>query len=209
MTKESAIGEYEDVITADSLATNENYELTVVYTDGNGADLTILKVSVKTIMAPLDGVTEDNVTSDNEATINEVIAELNEFTPENEEEQKQLNEALDKCNSLFAKVEEARKALGEAEEEAVVLDKERATIFWENDVEEFLDKINSLLENPNMSPAETEKLEDYKSQAEEILEIIHTPKEYISLRFFYLIRDYIVWTFNGIGWLFSNLFNIS
>ena len=110
---------------------------------------------------------------------------------------------------VLAKIEEARKALGEAEEESVVLDKERATIFWENDVEEFLDKINSLLENPNMSPAETEKLEDYKSQAEEILEIIHTPKEYISLRFFYLIRDYIVWTFNGIGWLFSNLFNIS
>lgn len=208
VTKESAIGEYEDVITADSLATSDNYTLTVVYTDGNGADLSIVKVSVKTIMAPLDGVTENNVTSDNEATINEVIAELNEFTPENEEEQKQLQGALDKCNSLLAKIEEARKALGEAEEESAVLDKERATVFWEDDIEEFLDKINSLLENPNMSPAEIEKLENYKTQAEEILEIIHTPIEYISLRFFYLIWDFLTWTYNGIGQLFSNLFNI-
>ena len=208
VTKESAIGEYEDVITADSLATSNNYSLTVVYPDGNGADLSIIKVSVKTIMAPLDGVTEDNVTSDNEAAINEVIAELNEFTPENEEEQKQLQEALDKCNSLLAKIEEARKALGEAEEESAVLDKERATVFWEDDIEEFLDKINSLLENPNMSPSEIEKLEGYKAQAEEILEIIHAPIEYISLRFFYLIWDFLTWMYNGIGQLFSNLFNI-
>ena len=208
VTKESAIGEYEDVITADSLATSDNYTLTVVYTDGNGADLSIVKVSVKTIMAPLDSITEDNVTSDNEATINEVIAELNEFTPENEEEQKQLQEALDKCNSLLAKIEEARKALGEAEEESAVLDKERATVFWEDDIEEFLDKINSLLENSNMSPSEIEKLEDYKAQAEEILEIIHAPIEYISLRFFYLIWDFLTWMYNGIGQLFSNLFNI-
>ena len=89
-----------------------------------------------------------------------------------------------------------------------MLDKERATAFWEDDIEEFLDKINSLLENPNMSPAEIEKLEGYKAQAEEILEIIHTPKEYISLRFFYLIWDCINWAYNGISWVFSKLYSI-
>ena len=71
-----------------------------------------------------------------------------------------------------------------------------------------LEKINSLLENSNMSPAEIEKLTGYKAQAEEILEIIHTPKEYISLRFFYFVWDFFTWTYNGINWVFTNLFNI-
>ncbi|MBR3818148.1 MAG: hypothetical protein IKJ41_03275 [Clostridia bacterium] len=48
--------------------------------------------------------------------------------------------------------------------------------------------------------------ESSKAQAEKHIEIINTPKEYFSHRFFCFIRDCLTWKYNGSLWLFSNIF---
>ena len=81
-------------------------------------------------------------------------------------------------------------------------DEERVTIFWEDDIEGLISQIDELLERPNMSETKRETLEGYKAQAQELVEIINNPAEYISFRFFWLIWDCLTWKYNGLrGWL--------
>ena len=55
-----------------------------------------------------------------------------------------------------------------------------------------------------MGEAEKAKLDEHKSRAEKLIEIINTPKEYFSLRFFYLIRDCLTRKYNGILCIYKN-----
>ncbi len=57
-----------------------------------------------------------------------------------------------------------------------------------------------------MGEAEKAKLNEYKAQAEKLIEIIKTPEMYFSARFFYLIYDCFTWAFNGIFSLLSKIF---
>ncbi|MBQ4626505.1 MAG: hypothetical protein IJB45_04555 [Clostridia bacterium] len=57
-----------------------------------------------------------------------------------------------------------------------------------------------------MGEAEKAKLNEYKAQAEKLIEIINTPKEYFSLRFFYFIWDCLTWKYNGILRLILKIF---
>ena len=154
---------------------------------------------------PLDGITEENVNSDDEQTIKDVIEELGGFTPENEEEQKQLDEALEKCNKLLDKINETREALEKIDTDASILDFDRATAFWEDDIKAFIDEINALLATDNLSPSEITKLGEYKAQAEKLIGIINNPVMYLSCRFFYLIWDCLIWKYDFISDLFVDV----
>ncbi len=46
ITAKTAIGEYEDVITANNGLTSDNYDIAYAYTDGSGADISITKIPV-------------------------------------------------------------------------------------------------------------------------------------------------------------------
>lgn len=72
-------------------------------------------------------------------------------------------------------------------------DKDRVTLFWEKDIEELVEQISKRLENPTLSNEERVALEEAKAEAEALIEIIHNPAEYISIRFFWLIFDFIHW----------------
>ncbi|MGN0546205.1 MAG: hypothetical protein ACI4I3_02650, partial [Acutalibacteraceae bacterium] len=132
--------------------------------------------------------------------------ELGGFTPENEEEQKQLDEALDNCNKLLDKINETREALNKIDIDASILDFDRATAFWEDDIKAFIDEINALLATDNLSPSEIIKLGEYKAQAEKLIGIINNPVMYLSLRFFYLIWDCLLWKYGIISEFFVNVF---
>ena len=67
-------------------------------------------------------------------------------------------------------------------------------------------RIDELLADENMGETEKAKLNEYKAQTEKLIEIINTPKEYFSLRFFCLIWDCLTWKYNGILWIFSKIF---
>ena len=87
-----------------------------------------------------------------------------------------------------------------------MFDENRVTKFWEDDIESLKAKIDELLADENISTAEKAKLNEYKEQTEKLIEIINTPKEYISCRFFYFIWDCLNWKCNGIRWIFSQFF---
>ena len=87
-----------------------------------------------------------------------------------------------------------------------MFDENRVTKFWEDDIEALKAKIDELLADENMGKTEKAKLNEYKAQAEKLIEIINTPKEYISCRFFYFIWDCLTWKYNGILYLFKLIF---
>lgn len=138
------------------------------------------------------------------ADIDEIIASGNAT----QEEIADLNKTKAELNALIAKFNEATAKVEALGVEMEMFDKDRVTKFWEDDIEALIAEIETLLADPNMGTAEKAKLNEYKAQAEEMLEIINTPKEYISCRFFYLIWDCLTWKYNGILWLFSKIFSI-
>ena len=101
-----------------------------------------------------------------------------------------------------AKVEEA---LNKIDSDASILDFDRATAFWEDDIKAFIDEINALLATDNLSPSEIAKLGEYKAQAEKLIGIINNPVKYVSLRFFYLIWDCLLWKYGFISEFFADV----
>lgn len=86
--------------------------------------------------------------------------EAEKYMSENEDEIKAELEAL------LDEIESAEKSVADIGAQLEPLDEERVTIFMEEDI----DAIKS-------------------EQAEKFIEVINNPKEYFSLRFFYLIWD--------------------
>ncbi|MBR6619558.1 MAG: hypothetical protein IKK85_04385 [Clostridia bacterium] len=85
-------------------------------------------------------------------------------------------------------------------------DKNRVTIFWEDDINSLIAQIDELLARPAISNEKTELLEAYRTQAEELIEIINNPVEYFSFRLFYFIWDCLTWKYNGILNAFGLIF---
>ncbi|MBQ3604165.1 MAG: hypothetical protein IJA02_10015 [Clostridia bacterium] len=85
-------------------------------------------------------------------------------------------------------------------------DKNRVTIFWEDDINYLIAQIDELLARPAISNEKTELLEAYRAQAEELIEIINNPVEYFSFRLFYFIWDCLTWKYNGILNAFGLIF---
>ncbi len=88
-------------------------------------------------------------------------------------------------------------------------DENRVTIFWEDEIEALKAKIDELLADKNMGEEEIAKLNEYKAQADKLIEIINNPVEYFSLRLFYLIWDCLIWIWDGLNKLFASLFGIN
>ena len=150
----------------------------------------------------------ETVSSDDKAAIEDKIAEIEAVNPDNltDEQKAEYEEIKAGFESLLDKIQEASKAVTDIAVELEMFDEERVTKFWEDDIEALKAKIDELLADENMGEAEKAKLNEYKAQAEKLIKIINTPKEYFSLRFFYLIWDCLTWKYNGILWLFSKIF---
>ena len=148
------------------------------------------------------------VTSDDKAAIEEKIAEIEAVNPDNltEEQKAEYEEIKASFEALLEEIEKASTAVTDIGVELEKFDKERVTIFWEEDIEALKTKIDGLLADENMGETEKATLEEYKAQCDNLIEIINTPKEYLSLRLFYFIWDCLNWKFGGIIGLFRNLF---
>ena len=176
------------------------YELTITG-NGNftGTKTALYKIAPDT--AAIDDLTVDNVKSSDKEAIEAVAQQIeNAVTDLAEDETKAEYKAIaDKCDELLKKIDEnenqvgkdeaAEKAVAEIGAELEMFDENRVTKFWEDDIEALKAKIDELLADENMGETEKAKLNEYKAQAEKLIEIINTPKEYFSLRFFYLIWD--------------------
>ena len=150
----------------------------------------------------------ETVSSDDKAAIEEAIAEIEAVNPDNltDEQKAEYAEIKAGFEELLEEIAAAEKDVADIGVELEIFNEERVTIFWEDDIEVLKAKVDELLADENMGEAEKAKLNEYKAQAEKLIEIINTPKEYFSLRFFYLIWDCLTWKYNGILWLFKQIF---
>ncbi len=150
----------------------------------------------------------ETVSSDDKAAIEDKIAEIEAVNPDNltDEQREEYEEIRAGLEALLDEIAAAEKDVADIGTQLEMFGEERVTIFWEDDIEALKAKINELLADKNMGEAEKAKLNEYKAQAEKLIEIINTPVEYFSLRFFYLIWDCLTWKYNGILWLFKQIF---
>ncbi|MBR3803265.1 MAG: leucine-rich repeat protein [Clostridia bacterium] len=150
----------------------------------------------------------ETVSSDDKAAIEDKIAEIEAVNPDNltDEQREEYEEIKAGFEALLAEIAAAEKNVADIGAELEMFDEKRVTKFWEDDIEALKAKIDELLADENMGEAEKAKLDEYKAQAGKLIEIINTPKEYFSLRFFYLIWDAINWPVNRIVLFFNRIF---
>ena len=200
-------------------------------TDGNGItdsereQLNGNVEALEALIAEIDATTEEinridnaanaydaeTVTSEDRADIEKLISDINALTDGNnitDSEREQLNGNAEALEALIAEIDAAGAQVDAIGVELEKFDENRVTIFSKDDIEALKAKAEELLADGNMGEAEKAKLNEYKAQAEKLIEIIHAPEMYFSARFFYLIYDCLTWAFNGICSLLSIVFII-
>ena len=151
----------------------------------------------------------DTVTSEDRADIEKLIADTKALTDGNgitESEREQLNGNAEALEALIAEIDAAGSLVDAIGIELEQFDEDRVTIFSKDDIEALKAKADELLADGNMGEAEKAKLNEYKAQADKLIEIIKTPEMYFSARFFYLIYDCFTRAYNGICSLLSKIF---
>lgn len=152
----------------------------------------------------------ENVTSDDKAAIDAVIEEINSLNHDNLTDGQKAAYNVIRKELLMLNIRVA-KTLNKVEAVELRLNKfpeERVTIFWEDDINELIEEIDVLLADENMGETEKATLNEYKAEAEKLLEIINTPAEYISARFFYFIWDFINFISGTLTEIFNTIFSI-
>ena len=150
----------------------------------------------------------ENVSSDDKAAIEDKIDEIEAVNPDNltDEQREEYEEIKAGFEALLEEIAAAEKDVADIGTELEMFDEKRVTIFWEDDIEALKAKIDELLTDENMGETEKAKLNEYKAQAEKLIEIINDPCEYFSLRFFYLLWDCLTWKWDGLNRIFEVLF---
>ncbi len=183
------IGQY----TATASVIDRNYKL-------NPSTATLC-YEIKPDTSAIDNLTVDNVTSDDKAAIEAVKAIIDDNT--DEQTKAEYKAITDKCDQLLKAISDSQNSVEAIGEELKAFDEERITIFHEDEIQAVKAKVDELLTDGNMGEAEKTTLNEYKVQADNLIGIINTPAEYISLRLVYFIWDCICWKFNSIISLFT------
>jgi len=152
-----------------------------------------------------NGYNPETVTSDDKADIEEKIAEIENVNPDNltEEQKAEYAEIKAGFEALLEEIEKAGSEVDAIGAELEMFDEEKATIFWEDEIEALKAKIDELLADENMGEAEKAKLEEYKAQCDNLIEIINTPARYFSMRLFYFIWDALHWLSSHVVFIFN------
>lgn len=154
----------------------------------------------------VNGYDKETVTSDDVPTLGELIDEIEVLTDGDnltEEQKTELEELKAELEALLKEIEKAGSAVDAIGAELEMLDEKRATIFHEDEIEALKAKIDELLTDENMGKEEKAKLDEYKAQCDNLIEIINTPVKYFSMRLLYLIYDAFNWLVSHIMLIFS------
>ena len=150
----------------------------------------------------------ENVSSDDKTVIEHALAEIEAVNPNNltEEQKAEYDEIKAGLEALLEEIEKAGAEVDAVGTELEMFDEERVTIFHEDEIEALKAKIDELLADENMGEAETAKLEEYKAQCDNLIEIINTPAEYFSMRLFYFVWDALNWLSSRVVFIFNRIF---
>ncbi len=155
---------------------------------------------VEELKEAANGIDPETATSNDTAALEEILTQTQAINPDNltDDQKAECNEIKAKIEAAFGKIDADKKAVADVGAELDMFDENRVTIFWEDDIEALKAKIDGLLADGNLGETEKAKLNEYKAQCDNLIEIINTPKEYFSLRFFWLIADFFSWIWNSI-----------
>ena len=197
----------QNLIDSDNTTENEKTALEDMIKDIEGLEDKIAETEEK--LEEIKGIENnfnpENVSSDDKTAIEDKIAEIEEVNPDNltDEQKAEYDEIKAGFEALLEEITAAEKAVADIGIELEMFDEKRVTIFWEDDIEALKAKIDELLADENMGEAEKAKLNEYKAQAEKLIEIINTPVKYFSLRFFYFIWDSLHWLSSHVIFIFN------
>ena len=157
------------------------------------------------IKAIENGYNPETVTSDDKATIEETLAEIEAVNPDNltDEQKAAYAEIKAEFETLLKEIETANAQVDSIGAELEMFDEERVTIFSKDEIEALKAKIEELLADTNMGQTEKAKLNEYKAQAEKLIEIINTPVEYFAMRIFYFIWDALHWLSSHVVFIYN------
>ena len=147
----------------------------------------------------------ENVSSDDKAAIEEKIAEIEAVNPDNltEEQKAEYDEIKAGFEALLEEIEKAGSEVDAIGVELEMFDEKRVTIFLEDEIEALKAKIDELLADENMGEAENAKLNEYKAQCDNLIEIINTPAKYFSMRLFHFVWDALHWLSSHVVFIFN------
>lgn len=147
----------------------------------------------------------ENVSSDDKAAIEEKIAEIEAVNPDNltDEQKAEYDEIKAGFEDLLEEIEKAGSEVDAIGSELEMFDEERVTIFYEDEIEALKAKIDELLADENMGEAEKAKLNEYKAQCDNLIEIINNPSDYFSMRLFHFVWDALHWLSSHVVFIFN------
>jgi len=147
----------------------------------------------------------EKVTSDDKAAIEEKIAEIENVNPDNltEEQKAEYAEIKADLEALLEEIAAAEKDVADIGVELDMFDEERVTKFREDDIEALKAKIDELLADENMGESEKAKLNEYKAQCDNLIEIINNPSDYFSMRLFHFVWDALHWLSSHVVFIFN------
>ena len=198
--------EVEAVISNNTATQIGQYTATASVVDGNyklNPSTATMRYEIKPDTSAIDNLTVDNVTSDDKAAIEAVKAIIDDNT--DEQTKAEYKAITDKCNQLLKAISDSQNSVEAIGEELKAFDEERITIFHEDEIQAVKAKVDELLTDGNMGEAEKTILNEYKAQADNLIKIINTPADYISLRLLYFIWDCICWKLNSVFSFFCYL----
>lgn len=196
--------EVEAVISNNTATQIGQYTATASVVDGNyklNPSTATISYEIKPDTSAIDNLTVDNVTSDDKAAIEAVKAIIDDNT--DEQTKAEYKAITDKCDQLLKAISDSQNSVEAIGEELKAFDEERITIFHEDKIQAVKANVDELLTDGNMGEAEKTTLNEYKAQADNLIEIINTPSEYISQRLVYFIWDCICWKFNSVFSFFT------
>ena len=147
----------------------------------------------------------ETVTSDDKAAIEEKIAEIENVNSDNltEEQKAEYDEIKVGFEALLEEIEKAGSEVDSIGAELEMFGENRVTIFWEDEIEALKAKIDELLADENMGEAEKARLNEYKAQCDNLIEIINTPAKYFSMRLFHFVWDALHWLSSHVVFIFN------
>ena len=157
------------------------------------------------IKAIENGYNPETVTSDDKATIEATLAEIEAVNPDNltDEQKAEYEEIKAELEALLDEIEAANAQVDEIGTELEMFDEKRVTIFSKDEIEALKAKVEELFADTNMGEAEKAKLNEYKAQTEKLIEIINTPAEYFAMRIFWFIWDALHWLSSHVVFIYN------
>lgn len=201
--------EVEAVISNNTATQIGQYTATASVVDGNytlNPSTATIRYEITPDTSAIDNLTVDNVTSDDKVAIEAVKTMIDNAVTDNANEQTkaEYSAITDKCDELLEAISDIQNSVEAIGTELESFDEERTTIFHEDEIQAVKTKIDELLADGNMGEAEKATLNEYKAQADKLIEIINTPAEYISLRLVYFIWDCLCWKLNSVFSFFDS-----